>query len=70
MRGNVAEWVQDFYDPNYYSSSPAADPKDLGRDLRWQNEDGAADDLVDTDRSEVPLAEFAPQLNGWNRGDD
>jgi formylglycine-generating enzyme required for sulfatase activity len=27
MRGNVAEWVQDFYDPNYYSVSPAADPK-------------------------------------------
>ena len=27
MRGNVAEWVQDFYDSNYYSISPAADPK-------------------------------------------
>jgi formylglycine-generating enzyme required for sulfatase activity len=27
MRGNVAEWVQDFYGPNYYSISPAADPK-------------------------------------------
>ena len=27
MRGNVAEWVQDFYDTDYYSSSPAADPK-------------------------------------------
>lgn len=27
MRGNVAQWVQDFYDPNYYSISPAADPK-------------------------------------------
>ncbi len=27
MRGNVAEWVQDFYDPNYYSISPTADPK-------------------------------------------
>ena len=27
MRGNVAEWVQDFYDPKYYSISPAADPE-------------------------------------------
>lgn len=27
MRGNVAEWVQDFYDTDYYSNSPAADPK-------------------------------------------
>ena len=27
MRGNVAEWVQDFYDANYYSSDAAADPK-------------------------------------------
>jgi formylglycine-generating enzyme required for sulfatase activity len=27
MRGNVAEWVEDFYDGNYYSNSPAADPK-------------------------------------------
>lgn len=27
MRGNVAEWVQDRYDPKYYSNSPAADPK-------------------------------------------
>jgi formylglycine-generating enzyme required for sulfatase activity len=30
MRGNVAEWVQDYYDPNYYSISPAADPKGPG----------------------------------------
>jgi formylglycine-generating enzyme required for sulfatase activity len=27
MRGNVAEWVEDFYDAKYYSTSPAADPK-------------------------------------------
>jgi formylglycine-generating enzyme required for sulfatase activity len=27
MRGNVAEWVQDFYDTDYYSTSPSADPK-------------------------------------------
>jgi formylglycine-generating enzyme required for sulfatase activity len=27
MRGNVAEWVEDFYDGSYYSNSPAADPR-------------------------------------------
>jgi formylglycine-generating enzyme required for sulfatase activity len=26
MRGNVMEWVQDYYDPTYYPKSPAADP--------------------------------------------
>lgn len=26
MVGNVAEWVQDWFDPNYYASSPKRDP--------------------------------------------
>jgi len=26
-RGNVAEWVQDWYDPKFYETSPGADPK-------------------------------------------
>jgi formylglycine-generating enzyme required for sulfatase activity len=39
MRGNVAEWVQDWYDSKYYAKSPMADPKgadsgDGGRGVR------------------------------------
>jgi formylglycine-generating enzyme required for sulfatase activity len=39
MRGNVAEWVQDWYDSKYYSKNPMSDPKgpdssDGGRGVR------------------------------------
>jgi formylglycine-generating enzyme required for sulfatase activity len=33
MRGNVNEWCQDWYNPKYYSTSPAADPKGPDTDV-------------------------------------
>ena len=27
MHGNLMEWCADYYDPNYYLSTPAQDPK-------------------------------------------
>ena len=30
MQGNVVEWVLDFYDANYYASSPSANPQGPG----------------------------------------
>ncbi|MGA6829110.1 formylglycine-generating enzyme family protein [Nitrospira sp. NS4] len=31
LAGNAAEWVQDWYDPNYYRSAPLNDPPGPGR---------------------------------------
>jgi formylglycine-generating enzyme required for sulfatase activity len=67
MAGNVREWVADWFDPNYYSHSPYANPKgpDSGteRSLRSasSNEDGHEIAISNRFRHE-------PQSAGLSRG--
>jgi formylglycine-generating enzyme required for sulfatase activity len=46
MVGNVGEWVQDWYDPNYYAVSPDRNPKGpkTGRYRVWRGDTWAATD--------------------------
>lgn len=67
MSGNVREWVADWYDPNYYSYSPYANPKGpetgVERSLRSTsyNEDGR--EIVLTSR-----LRHDPESAGLSRG--
>jgi formylglycine-generating enzyme required for sulfatase activity len=67
MSGNVREWVADWYDPNYYSSSPHDNPKGpetgMERSLRSAsyNEDGR--EIAITNR-----LRHDPQSAGLSRG--
>ena len=58
--GDVWEWVNDWYDPNYYWSSPSSDPAGpaTGR-LRFRTDDGYPEaSLVSGQRSNAPPARF------------
>jgi len=67
MAGNVREWVADWYDPNYYVSSPSANPKGpetgFERSLRSTsyNEDGREINITTRLRHE-------PESAGLSRG--
>jgi serine/threonine-protein kinase len=59
MAGNVSEWVEDFYDPNYYSVSPRDNPTGPAqtgcpggdcRVLRGGNWNGTAEEVTTTFR--------------------
>jgi formylglycine-generating enzyme required for sulfatase activity len=68
MLGNVAEWVNDFYDPRYYAIAPRQNPTGPERGSEGHVIRGSAWSLKDTQtfttyyRAAAPEKYFAPDL--------
>ncbi|MDM0050434.1 formylglycine-generating enzyme family protein [Variovorax sp. J22R115] len=67
IHGNVWEWVQDAYDPSYYASSPAADPKGSATGSKRVVRGGSWHSTGDGWRS-ASRRDYAPDYRGISIG--
>ncbi|MEA3368338.1 MAG: SUMF1/EgtB/PvdO family nonheme iron enzyme, partial [Planctomycetota bacterium] len=57
MHGNVAEWCNDVYDPDYYKTSPARNPRGAGNGRQYVLRGGAWSSSADVCRSAYRVGE-------------
>jgi formylglycine-generating enzyme required for sulfatase activity len=64
--GNAAEWVNDWYNPDAYASSPATDPRGPSsgteRVVRGGSYQDSADGLRVSRRNRMPPGQSAPDV--------